>query len=115
MLKIAEGRQSGVKSAVSETERARVLFAYTRTASLRMKAWSAVALDCLAVLLGRSPSALAEEVSHSAQLSVLPQQHYLASPEELLRRPPDIAAPERHMAGPPPKVDMSFERLFRRV
>jgi len=115
MLKIAEGRQSGVKSAVSETERARVLFAYTRTASLRMKAESAVALDCLAVLLGRSPSALAEELSHSGQLSVLPQQLYVGSPEELLRRRPDIAAAERRLAGPAAKAGISVEDLFPRV
>jgi len=65
ILKIAEGRQSAGKGTVSETERARVQLAYTRTASLRMKAERAVALDCLAALLGRSPSALAEELSHS--------------------------------------------------
>jgi hypothetical protein len=71
ILKIAEGHLPAGKGTVFETERARVLLAYTRTASLRMKAERAVALDCLAVLLGRSPNALAEELSHSVQLSHL--------------------------------------------
>ena len=115
ILKIAEGRRSAGKGTVFETERARVLLAYTRTASLRMRAERAVALDCLAVLLGRSPSALAEELSHSGQLSVLPQQIDVGSPEQLLRRRPDIAAAERRLAGPAAKAGISVEDLFPRV
>src|SRR5258708_28707306 len=80
-----------------------------------MKAERAVALDCLAVLLGRSPSALAEELSHSGQLSVLPQQIDVGSPEQLLRRRPDIAAAERSLAGPAAKAGISVEALFLRV
>jgi len=114
-LKIAEGLRSAGEGTVFVTERARVLLAYTRTASLRMKAERAVALDCLAVLLGRSPSALAEELSHSGQLSVLPQQIDVGSPEQLLRRRPDIAAAERSLAGPAAKAGISVEDLFPRV
>jgi outer membrane protein TolC len=80
-----------------------------------MKAERAVALDCLAVLLGRSPSAVAEELSHSGQLSVLPQQIDVGSPEQLLRRRPDIAAAERSLAGPAAKAGISVEDLFPRV
>jgi multidrug efflux system outer membrane protein len=115
IFKIAEGRRSAGKGTVFETERARVLLAYTRTASLRMKAERAVALDCLAVLLGRSPSALAEELSHSGQLSVLPQPIDVRSPEQLLRRRPDIAAVERRLVGPAAKAGISIEDLFPRV
>ena len=115
ILKIAEGHRSVEKGMVFETERARVLLAYTRTASLRMRAERAVALDCLAALLGRSPSALAEELSHSGQLSVLPQQIDVGSPEQLLRRRPDIAAAERRLAGPAAKAGISVEDLFPRV
>jgi multidrug efflux system outer membrane protein len=115
ILKIAEGRQSAGKGAVFETERARAHLAYTRTASLRMKAELAVALDCLAVLLGRSPSALAEELSHSGQLSVLPQQIDVGSPEESLRRRPDIAAAERRLVGPAAQAGISVKDLFPRV
>jgi multidrug efflux system outer membrane protein len=115
ILKIAEGRRSAGKGTIFETERARVLLAYTRTASLRMKAERAVALDCLAVLVGRSPSALAEELSHSGQLSVLPQRIDVGSPEQLLRRRPDIAAAERSLAGPAAKAGISVEDLFPRV
>jgi multidrug efflux system outer membrane protein len=115
ILKIAERRRSGGKGTVFETERVRVLLAYTRTASLRMRAERAVALDCLAVLLGRSRSALAEELSHSGQLSVLPQQIDVGSPEQLLRRRPDIAAAERRLAGAAAKAGISVEDLFPRV
>jgi multidrug efflux system outer membrane protein len=107
ILKIAEGHRSAGEGAVFETERARVQLAYTRTASLRMKAERAVALDRLAVLLGRSPSALAEELSHSGQLSVLPQPIDVRSPEQLLRRRPDIAAAERRLMGPAAKAGIS--------
>ncbi len=112
ILKIAEGRQSSGKATVFETERARTQLAHTRTASLMMKAERAVALDCMAVLLGRSPSALAEELSHSGQLSVLPQQIDVGSPEQLLRRRPDIAAAERRLAGPAAKAGISVEDLL---
>jgi outer membrane protein, multidrug efflux system len=115
ILKIAEGRKSAGKGTAFETEHARVLLAKTRTASLRMKAERAVALDCLAVLLGRSPSALAEELSHSGQLSVLPQPIDVRSPEQLLRRRPDIAAAETRLAGPAAKAGISVEDLFPRV
>jgi multidrug efflux system outer membrane protein len=80
-----------------------------------MKAERAVALDRLAVLLGRSPSALAEELSHSGQLSVLPQPIDVRSPEQLLRRRPDIAAVERRLVDPASKAGISIEDLFPRV
>ena len=115
ILKIAEERQFAGKATVFETERARTQLAHTRTASLMMKAERAVALDCMAVLLGRSPSALAEELSHSGQLSVLPQQIDVGSPEQLMRRRPDIAAAERRLAGPAAKAGISVEDLFPRV
>jgi multidrug efflux system outer membrane protein len=115
ILKIAEGRRSAGKGTVFDTERARVLLAYTRTATLRMKAEHAVALDCLAVLLGRSPSELAEELSHSGQLSAFPQQIDVGSPEQLLRRRPDIAAAEGRLVGPAAKAGISVEDLFPRV
>jgi multidrug efflux system outer membrane protein len=115
ILQIAEGHRSVGKGTIFETERARVLLAYTRTASLRMKAERAVALDCLAVLVGRSPSTLAEELSHSGQLSVLPQPIDVRSPEQLLRRRPDIAAVERRLVGPASKAGISIEDLFPRV
>src|SRR5258708_5165318 len=80
-----------------------------------MKAERAVALDCLAVLLGRSLSAVAEELGHSARLSKLPQPIDVGSPEQLLRRRPDIAAAERRLVGPAAKVGISVEDLFPRV
>jgi len=67
------------------------------------------------VLLGRSPSALAEELSHSGQLSVLPQRIDVGSPEQLLRRRPDIAAAERRLVGVAAKAGISVEDLFPRV
>jgi multidrug efflux system outer membrane protein len=114
-LKIAEGHRSAGEGTVFETERARVLLAHTRTATVRMKAERAVALDCLAVLLGRSPSALAEELRHSGQLSVLPQPIDVRSPEQLLRSRPDIATVERRLVGPASKAGISIEDLFPRV
>jgi outer membrane protein TolC len=80
-----------------------------------MKAELAVAQDCLAVLLGRSPRAVAEELKYSGQLSVLPQQIDLGSHEELLRRRPDIAAAERRLVGPAAQAGISVEDLFPRV
>ena len=115
ILKIAEGRRSTGKGTVFETERARVLLAYTRTASLRMRAERAVALDCLAVLLGRSPSTLAEELSHSGQVPLLRQPMDVRSPKQLLRRRPDIAAVERRLAEPAAETGISVEDLFPRV
>jgi len=115
IVKIAEGRQSAGRGTALETERARVQLAYTRTASLRTKAERAAALDCLAVLLGRSPSALAEELKRSIRLSVFPQQIDVSSPEELLRRRPDISAAERRLVGPASRAGISIEDLFPRV
>lgn len=115
VLKIAKRRQSAGNGTVFETERARVLLAYTRTASLRMRAERAVALDCLAVLLGRSPSTLAEELSDSGQLPVLLRSVDVRSPEQLLRRRPDIAAAEKRLVGTASKAGISIEDLFPRV
>jgi outer membrane protein TolC len=78
-----------------------------------MRANRAAALDCLAVLLGRSPSALAEELQRSSRLSVFPQQIDVDSPEQLLRHRPDIAAAERRLAGPQPKPAFPSKICFQ--
>jgi len=78
-----------------------------------LKAEHAVALDCLAVLLGRSPSALAEELSHSGQLSVLPQQIDVGSPEQQLRRRRTSPPPKGGWRDPQPKPAFPSKICFQ--
>ena len=69
----------------------------------------------LSVLSGRQPTALEAELSPPAPLPSLPTLVTIGSPEDLLRRRPDIRAAERSLAAATARIGVATADLFPRV
>jgi multidrug efflux pump len=69
----------------------------------------------LSVLCGQRPTALDSELTAPVPLASLPPLVNLGSPEELLRRRPDIRAAERSLAGATARIGVATADLFPRV
>lgn len=79
--------------------------------ALEKKQWQAI--HRIAVLLGKEPNALANELSNHSQIPV-PQSRQLAIgvPSELLRRRPDVRRAERQIASATARVGVATADLF---
>jgi outer membrane protein, multidrug efflux system len=69
----------------------------------------------LSVLTGREPDALSDTLSSSHELPPLPPIVPVGTPEELLRRRPDIRAAERNLAASTALVGVAISNLFPKV
>ncbi len=69
----------------------------------------------LGVLIGRQPTALEPELSEALPLPTLPSRVALGSPEDLLRRRPDIRVTERNLAAATARVGVATADLFPRM
>ncbi len=69
----------------------------------------------LSVLTGRHPDALAGLLSKPHDLPRLPRIVPVGSPEQMLRRRPDIRAAERHLAESTALVGVAISNLFPKV
>lgn len=69
----------------------------------------------LGVLTGRSPESLIDRLSTNAELPPLPQTHSIGTPENLLRRRPDIRIAERELAAATAAIGVAVGDLFPRI
>lgn len=69
----------------------------------------------LSVLIGQQPTALYPELTNAAPLPALPELVKIGSPEDLLRRRPDIRAAERSLAAATARIGVQVSDLFPRV
>jgi outer membrane protein, multidrug efflux system len=69
----------------------------------------------LSVLTGRLPDALTAELMKPTPLPKLPQLDAIGSPEDLLRRRPDIRVAERSLAASTARVGVAVADLFPKV
>ena len=69
----------------------------------------------LSVLTGRQPDALSGELSAPHALAPLPPIIPVGTPEELLRRRPDIRAAERNLAASTDLIGVAVSNLFPKV
>ncbi len=69
----------------------------------------------LSVLIARPPTALYSELTNAAPLPVLPLMVNIGSPEELLRRRPDIRSAERALAAATARIGVQVADLFPRI
>jgi multidrug efflux system outer membrane protein len=69
----------------------------------------------LGVLIGQQPTALEPELSKPSPLPTLPSLVAIGSPEDLLRRRPDIRLTERNLAEATANVGVATADLFPRV
>ncbi len=69
----------------------------------------------LSVLTGRQPTALTEKLSPQAILPPLPALNAIGTPEQLLRRRPDIRVAERRLAAATARIGVAVGDLFPKV
>ena len=69
----------------------------------------------LGVLIGQNPEALLAQLSAPQDLPALPVAHNIGTPEQLLRRRPDIRVAERDLAGATAQIGVAVGDLFPRI
>jgi multidrug efflux system outer membrane protein len=69
----------------------------------------------LGVLTGQAPEALLSQLSTPKALPALPVAHDIGTPEQLLRRRPDIRVAERDLAAATAEIGVAVGDLFPRV
>ena len=69
----------------------------------------------LGVLSGQQPAAFAEKLTPPAPLPTLPAVVSIGSPEDLLRRRPDVRAAERSLAAATARIGVATADLFPRL
>lgn len=114
-LEITEARLEAGRGTEFDTERAKAQLSQTRAILPAIKAQIAAAQNRIAVLVGKTPSAMAAEFSKPGALPPMPEKIDVSSPEAMLRRRPDIASAERHLAEQTAMVGVAVADLFPRV
>jgi len=69
----------------------------------------------LGVLTGQAPEALMPQLSTAKALPTLPVAHDIGTPEQLLRRRPDIRVAERDLAASTAEIGVAVGDLFPRI
>jgi outer membrane protein, multidrug efflux system len=99
IVRLTEDRLAAGSGTAFDTERAKSVLYLTRSATPLLEAEIAADRNQLAVLLGKSPDALPATLLDSAPLPRLPDTLYVGSPEQLVRRRPDVLQAERLYAA----------------
>lgn len=98
-----------------DVSRARAQLEFTRSLVPVLEAAEIAAAHRLAVLNGREPAAFRAELELPQSLPALPESVAVGTPEELLRRRPDIAAAEHRLHSATASVGVATADLFPRV
>jgi multidrug efflux system outer membrane protein len=131
-LAITQTRLDAGRGTAFDTERARTQLESTRAEIPALEAQVAASMHRIAVLTGRQPTALVQELALPkaaapapgasagsattlAKADVLPSSVDVGSPEALLRRRPDIQSAERRLAEQVALVGVAVGDLFPRV
>jgi NodT family efflux transporter outer membrane factor (OMF) lipoprotein len=98
-LKVVQDRLDAGTGTSFDTERAKAQLSSTLAVLPTLQAQVAAAQYRIGVLVGRSPSAVATELSDSAPLPSLPDESRIAVDDSVIRRRPDVRAAEREYAA----------------
>jgi len=109
-IKLENGRGTELDSS-----RALAQLETTRAGIPRLESSIAQAIHRLGVLTGQMPGALTETLLQSAPLPKAPDTIRIGSPEQLLRRRPDIRIAERSLAAATARIGVATADLFPRV
>src|SRR5262249_20225178 len=119
-LELTQTRLDAGRGTAFDTERARTQLESTRATIPSLEAQIAATMHRIAVLSGRKPTALVQELAApkgatGATEAALPAAVNVGSPETLLRRRPDIQSAERRLAAQTALVGVAVADLFPRV
>jgi multidrug efflux system outer membrane protein len=99
VVKLTEDRLAAGRGTAFDTERAKSVLYLTLASTPALEAQIALDRNRLAVLMGRSPDALPIALADSGALPRLPDTVYVGSPDQLVRRRPDVLRAERQLAA----------------
>ena len=113
-LKLTRMRLEAGRGNELDTSRAEAQWHTTLASIPTLEASIATTMYRLSVLTGRQPAALTERLTPQPQPK-LPPLNSIGTPEQLLRRRPDIRIAERRLAGATARVGVAVGDLFPKV
>jgi multidrug efflux system outer membrane protein len=114
-LKLTRTRLEAGRGNELDTSRAEAQWQTTLATIPSLQATIATTSYRLSVLTGRQPTALSANLSSLAPLPALPPLNAIGTPEQLLRRRPDVRVAERRLAGATARVGVAVGDLFPKV
>ncbi len=98
-----------------DTSRAEAQWQTTLASIPSLETTIATTIYRLSVLTGRQPAALNERLAPVAAMPPLPPLNSIGTPEQLLRRRPDVRVAERRLAAATARVGVAMGDLFPKV
>jgi multidrug efflux system outer membrane protein len=114
-LKLTRNRLDAGRGNQLDTARAEAQWQTTLASIPSLQASIATTSYRLSVLTGRQPMALSAGLTAQAPQPALPPLNTIGTPEQLLRRRPDVRAAERSLAGATARVGVAVGDLFPKV
>jgi multidrug efflux system outer membrane protein len=114
-LKLTRNRLEAGRGNQLDTARAEAQWQTTLASIPSLQASIATTSYRLSVLTGRQPMALSAGLTAQAPQPALPPLNPIGTPEQLLRRRPDVRAAERSLAGATARVGVAVGDLFPKV
>lgn len=114
-LKLTRNRLEAGRGNELDTSRAEAQWQTTLATVPTLESTIATTMYRLSVLTGRQPNALSDKLGASQPSPALPHMVAIGTPEELLRRRPDIRIAEQHLAAATARVGVAMGDLFPKV
>jgi outer membrane protein, multidrug efflux system len=114
-LKLTRTRLEAGRGNELDTSRAEAQWQTTLASVPTLQASIATTTYRLSVLTGRQPTALGERLSPQAPMPSLPALNAIGTPEQLLRRRPDVRVAERRLAAATARIGVAMGDLFPKV
>ncbi len=114
-LKLTRNRLEAGRGNELDTSRAEAQWQTTLASIPSLQASIATTCYRLSVLSGRQPAALNASLASLAPLPALPPLNAIGTPEQLLRRRPDVRVAERRLAAATARVGVAVGDLFPKV
>jgi multidrug efflux system outer membrane protein len=114
-LKLTRTRLEAGRGNELDTSRAEAQWQTTLASIPTLEATIATTSYRLSVLTGRQPTALSAGLAAAAAPPPLPRLNAIGTPEQLLRRRPDVRVAERQLAGATARVGVAMGDLFPKV
>jgi outer membrane protein, multidrug efflux system len=114
-MALTQARLDAGRSTELDTSRAQAQLSATLATIGPLEAATARSIHRLAVLTGREPNALNEQLQPARELPELPRITAVGDPAGLLRRRPDIRVAERQLAASTALVGVAIGDLFPKV
>jgi outer membrane protein, multidrug efflux system len=114
-LKLTRTRLEAGRGNELDTSRAEAQWQTTLASIPTLQASIATTMYRLSVLTGRQPTALGERLTPQAPMPTLPTLSAIGTPEQLLRRRPDVRVAERRLAAATARIGVAMGDLFPKV